>query len=238
MYMLAKVQFFMDFSVVYSELSCIFAAMKRMVLSLCLTLCVYTLFLSGYAQRIEARFNKEFGAENVLKKSLGGGGSFIMDMWCDHLDIQINFDYSGYNKKEIDYQGHSTKFDKYKAGVSALYTRPIGQYLYFRIGGDVAYNNVSKVVTDHSDESQNKGLHTTGYDAHLLGIGAILQLQVRLGKLFRLGAGVLPAYLIPLKTSVDRPNVQKQYTKGFFDFHLQIGLEIKLNNINTEYGTH
>lgn len=197
----------------------------------CSLLVLFTIStLQTFAQRIEVRFDKEFSNDSLMNKSLGAGGSFIMDGWHPNLDVQLNFDYTGH-KGDVDYFGISQKFTKYKFGISALYSLPLGERFQLRVGGDVSYNNIKKVVSDHSDEN-NVGILTTAYRANMLGIGAIAQIQVKLGKIFRIGAGLTPTYLIPLTAKVDRPNIEKQYDKGIFSMQLQIGIEIKLSNNN------
>ena len=98
----------------------------------------------------------------------------------------------------------------------------------------MSYNNIKKVVTDHNDtlHSSKSGTFSTTYRAHLLGIGAIVQVQAQLGKMFRLGVGITPTYLIPLSQKVSVPDKEPCFNKGIFDFQLHIGLEIKLNNDN------
>jgi len=175
------------------------------------------------AQRLEVRFNKEFSNDKMINKTLGAGGSFIIDGWVDHLDFQINFDYAGH-KEDADYTGVSTKISKYKGGVSALYSHPIGRLLHLRAGGDLSYNYINKVNTRWEDFNH----YNTSHRAHALGIGAVVQLQVQLGQLFRIGAGITPTYLIPLATSVSQPNVECDFKKGMFVLQLQIGVEIRL----------
>src|SRR5574344_1835317 len=51
------------------------------------------------AQRLELRFNKDFSNHAVVNKSLGGGGSIILDGWAENFDFQINVDYAGYKLK-------------------------------------------------------------------------------------------------------------------------------------------
>ena len=187
--------------------------------------------LTAAAQRIEARFDKDFSTDSLLNKTMGGGASFIIDGWHPNLDFQINVDYVGH-RGEVDYTGIAKRINKVKAGVSALYTHPLGQYFHIRVGGDVSYNNIKKVISDYND-TQNvskSGIISTTYRAHLLGIGAIVQLQAQLGRLFRLGVGITPTYLIPLSQKVSVPDKEPCFNKGIFDFQLHIGLEIKLNN--------
>jgi len=186
--------------------------------------------MESQAQRLEIRFNKEFSTDSILNKSMGAGASFILDVWHPNLDVQINFDYAGH-KGDVNYLGYSTRFTKLKAGISALYTHPLGERLYLRVGGDLSYNNLHKTITFHRDTISATGLSSTSFRGQMLGIGAIAQIQVRLGRLFRIGAGVIPTYLIPLSAKVDRPNVERTYTKGIFVCQLQIGLEIKLGNL-------
>ena len=198
--------------------------------------------LTATAQRIEARFDKDFSTDSLLNKTLGGGASFIIDGWHPNLDFQINVDYVGHRgKAEYNYMdwtaykvGVSQRINTVKAGVSALYTRPLGQYFHLRVGGDVSYNNIKKVVTNYMDTlaPNNNGITSTTYRAHLLGIGAIVQVQAQLGKMFRLGVGITPTYLIPLSQKVSVPDKEPCFNKGIFDFQLHIGLEIKLNNDN------
>ena len=82
--------------------------------------------LSAAAQRIEARFDKDFSTDSLLNKTMGGGASFIIDGWHPNLDFQINVDYVGH-RGEADYRGIAQRINKVKAGVAALYTRPLGQ---------------------------------------------------------------------------------------------------------------
>ena len=187
--------------------------------------------LTAAAQRIEARFDKDFSTDSLLNKTMGGGASFIIDGWHPNLDFQINVDYVGH-RGEVDYWGIAQRINKVKAGVSALYTHPLGQYFHIRVGGDVSYNNIKKVVSDHNDtlNVSKSGIFSTTYRAHLLGIGAVVQLQAQLGKMFRLGVGITPTYLIPLSQKVSVPDKEPCFNKGIFDFQLHIGLEIKLNN--------
>ena len=193
---------------------------KYLIILFCIGLCSMS---SLQAQRLEVRFNKEFSNDKMINKTLGAGGSFIIDGWADHLDFQINFDYAGH-KEDADYTGVSTKIAKYKGGVSALYTRPIGRLVHLRIGGDLSYNYINKVNT-----LWDNGKHyNTAHRAHALGIGAIAQLQIQLGQMFRIGAGLIPTYLIPLATDVSQPNVECDFKKGIFVLQLQIGLEIRL----------
>ena len=159
----------------------------------------------------------------MINKTLGAGGSFIIDGWVDHLDFQINFDYAGH-KEAADYTGVSTKIAKYKGGISALYSHPIGRLVHLRAGGDLSYNYINKVNTRWEDFKH----YNTAHRAHALGIGAIVQLQIQLGQLFRIGAGLIPTYLIPLATDVSQPNVECDFKKGMFVMQLQIGLEIRL----------
>ena len=201
---------------------------KTILLILTILMC-----LTAAAQRIEVRFDKDFATDSLLNKTLGGGASFIIDGWHPNLDFQINVDYVGH-RGEVDYRGISQRMNKVKAGVSALYTHPLGKYFHIRVGGDVSYNNLKKVVSDHNDtlHISRSGIISTTYRAHMLGIGAIVQVQAQLGKLFRVGVGITPTYLIPLTQSVSVPDKQPCFNKGIFDFQLHIGLEIKLNNDN------
>ena len=188
--------------------------------------------LTAAAQRIEARFDKDFSTDSLLNKTMGGGASFIIDGWHPNLDFQINVDYVGH-RGEVDYRGIAQRINKVKAGVSALYTHPLGQYFHIRVGGDVSYNLIKKVVSDHNDtlNVSKSGIISTTYRAHLLGIGAVVQVQAQLGKMFRLGVGITPTYLIPLTQTVSVPDKEPCFNKkGIFDFQLHIGLEIKLNN--------
>lgn len=193
---------------------------KYLIILFCIGLCSMS---SLQAQRLEVRFNKEFSNDKMINKTLGAGGSFIIDGWVDHFDFQINFDYAGH-KEDADYTGVSTKIAKYKGGVSALYTRPIGRLVHLRIGGDLSYNYINKVNT----RWDNGKHYNTAHRAHALGIGAIAQLQIQLGQIFRIGAGLIPTYLIPLVTDVSQPNVECDFKKGMFVLQLQIGLEIRL----------
>ena len=193
---------------------------KYLIILFCIGLCSMS---SLQAQRLELRFNKEFSNDKMINKTLGAGGSFIIDGWVDHLDFQINFDYAGH-KEAADYTGVSTKIAKYKGGISALYSHPIGRLVHLRAGGDLSYNYINKVNTRWEDFKH----YNTAHRAHALGIGAIVQLQIQLGQLFRIGAGLIPTYLIPLATDVSQPNVECDFKKGMFVMQLQIGLEIRL----------
>lgn len=191
------------------------------------------MYLTAAAQRVEVRFDKDFSTDSLLNKTMGGGASFIIDEWHPNLDFQINVDYAGH-RGETDYTGISQRINKIKAGVSALYTRPLGQYFYIRVGGDVSYNNLKKVVTNHLDtlSHNNSGITSVTYRGHMLGIGAVVQLQAKLGRLFRIGAGVTPSYLIPLAQKTSMPDLEPCFKKGIFNCQLHIGLEIRLNNNN------
>ena len=199
--------------------------MKLLKINRIVFLFIGCLFLlsPSQAQRLEVRFNKEFSNDKMINKTLGAGGSFIIDGWVDHFDFQINFDYAGH-KEDADYTGASTKIAKYKGGVSALYTRPVGRLVHLRVGGDLSYNYINKVNTLWD----NGNHYNTAHRAHALGIGAIAQLQIQLGQIFRIGAGLIPTYLIPLVTDVSQPNVECDFKKGIFVLQLQIGLEIRL----------
>ena len=198
--------------------------LKSFILILLLTL------VSGAvsAQRLEIRFNKEFSNDSLINKTLGAGGSFIIDGWHDNLDFQINFDYAGHGG-DVNVYGISHKLTKFKAGVGALYTRPLGERLVLRIGGDVSYNNIHKVVTNHKDSVASSGISNVSHRAHYLGLGGMVQAQVKFGKIFRFGVGVNPEYLIPLAGKSSMPSVECDYKKGLFVLQLQVGLEIKLN---------
>ena len=185
------------------------------------------------AQRLEVRFNKEFSNDSLLNKTMGAGGSFIIDGWHPNLDFQINFDYAGHSG-DVNNFGYSHKVTKFKAGVSALYSKQLGDMFYLRVGGDVSYNNLHKVVTNHVDSVSVSGHSTTSYRANMLGIGAVAQVQAQLGRVVRIGVGVTPTYLIPLTSKVDRPDVESAYKKGIFVLQLQVGLEIRLNNSNNQ----
>lgn len=185
------------------------------------------------AQRLEVRFNKEFSNDSLLNKTMGAGGSFIIDEWHPNLDFQINFDYAGHSG-DVDNFGFSHKVTKFKAGVSALYSKQLGERFYVRVGGDVSYNNIRQTLTNHMDSISSSGHSTTSFQAHMLGIGAVAQVQAQLGRAFRLGVGVTPTYLIPLTSTVDRPDVESAYQKGIFVLQLQVGLEIRLNNSNNQ----
>ena len=117
--------------------------------------------LTAAAQRIEARFDKDFSTDSLLNKAMGGGASFIIDGWHPNLDFQINVDYVGH-RGEADYRGIAQRINKVKAGVAALYTRPLGQYFHIRVGGDVSYNNIKKVVTNLGDDSITFGGGNSG----------------------------------------------------------------------------
>lgn len=180
------------------------------------------------AQRLELRFNKEFSSDSLINKTLGAGGSFIIDGWHDNLDFQINFDYAGHGGA-VNVYGISHKLTKFKAGLGALYTRPLGDLFFLRIGGDLSYNNIHKVVTNHKDSIASSGISNVAHRAHYFGLGAMVQAQVKLGKIFRLGVGVNPEYLIPLAGKSSLPSVECDYKKGLFVLQLQVGLEIRLN---------
>ena len=77
---------------------------KYLIILFCIGLCSMS---SLQAQRLEVRFNKEFSNDKMINKTLGAGGSFIIDGWVDHFDFQINFDYAGH-KEDADYTGVST----------------------------------------------------------------------------------------------------------------------------------
>ncbi len=203
--------------------------MRKTIFLLILAFCG----LSLSAQRLELRFNKEFSNDSLLNKTLGGGASFIIDGWHPNLDFQINFDYAGHNGK-TNAAGISQRLVKFKAGVSALYTRPLGKRFFIRAGGDVSYNNLKNVVTNQHDTTVVSGDAVTSvtYRSNMLGIGAVVQFQVALGNIVRVGLGVTPTYLIPLSAKVSVPNREPAYNKGLFDLQLQVGLEIKLNNNN------
>ena len=113
--------------------------------------------------------------------------------------------------------------------MGALYTRPLGERLVLRIGGDVSYNNIHKVVTNHKDSVASSGISNVSHRAHYLGLGGMVQAQVKFGKIFRFGVGVNPEYLIPLAGKSSMPSVECDYKKGLFVLQLQVGLEIKLN---------
>lgn len=203
--------------------------MKNRVLKSFILILLLTLVSGAVsAQRLEIRFNKEFSNDSLINKTLGAGGSFIIDGWHDNLDFQINFDYAGHGG-DVNVYGISHKLTKFKAGVGALYTRPLGERLVLRIGGDVSYNNIHKVVTNHKDSVASSGISNVSHRAHYLGLGGMVQAQVKFGKIFRLGVGVNPEYLIPLAGKSSMPSVECDYKKGLFVLQLQVGLEIKLN---------
>ncbi len=203
--------------------------MKNRVLKSFILILLLTLVSGAVsAQRLEIRFNKEFSNDSLINKTLGAGGSFIIDGWHDNLDFQINFDYAGHGG-DVNVYGISHKLTKFKAGVGALYTRPLGERLVLRIGGDVSYNNIHKVVTNHKDSVASSGISNVSHRAHYLGLGGMVQAQVKFGKIFRFGVGVNPEYLIPLAGKSSMPFVECDYKKGLFVLQLQVGLEIKLN---------
>ncbi|MBQ4433310.1 MAG: hypothetical protein II894_04030 [Bacteroidales bacterium] len=203
--------------------------MKNRVLKSFILILLLTLVSGAVsAQRLEIRFNKEFSNDSLINKTLGAGGSFIIDGWHDNLDFQINFDYAGHGG-DVNVYGISHKLTKFKAGVGALYTRPLGERLVLRIGGDVSYNNIHKVVTNHKDSVASSGISNVSHRAHYLGLGGMVQAQVKFGKIFRFGVGVNPEYLIPLAGKSSMPSVECDYKKGLFVLQLQVGLEIKLN---------
>lgn len=204
---------------------------KKTALPFLFLLCCLMLMSNLKAQRIEVHFNKEFSNDSLVNRTLGAGGAFIIDGWHPNLDVQIGFDYAGH-KGDVDIYGMSYKMTKLKAGISALYTRPMGERFYLRVGGEISYNNLHKVITNHADTTSLTRISTTSHNAHLLGIGAMAQIQARLGNLFRFGIGVIPTYLIPLSAKVDRPNMEADYQKGIFVLQLQVGFEIRLNNNN------
>lgn len=184
------------------------------------------------AQRLELRFNKDFSNHAVVNKSLGGGGSIILDGWAENFDFQINVDYAGY-KLKADYTGAATKFTKINGGISALYVVPVGKSFIFRVGGDVSYNNIQQTDSWNANvvnPDNGKSIVNCTHRAHFLGIGAVLQLQAKLGKFVRLGAGLVPTYLIPLANKTDHPEIQSKYKTDLFVMQLQIGLEFKLYN--------
>ena len=203
--------------------------MKNRVLKSFILILLLTLVSGAVsAQRLEIRFNKEFSNDSLINKTLGAGGSFIIDGWHDNLDFQINFDYAGHGG-DVNVYGISHKLTKFKAGVGALYTRPLGERMVLRIGGDVSYNNIHKVVTNHKDSVASSGISNVSHRAHFLGLGGMVQAQVKFGKIFRFGVGVNPEYLIPLAGKSSMPSVECDYKKGLFVLQLQVGLEIKLN---------
>lgn len=203
--------------------------MKNRVLKSFILILLLTLVSGAVsAQRLEIRFNKEFSNDSLINKTLGAGGSFIIDGWHDNLDFLINFDYAGHGG-DVNVYGISHKLTKFKAGVGALYTRPLGERLVLRIGGDVSYNNIHKVVTNHKDSVASSGISNVSHRAHYLGLGGMVQAQVKFGKIFRFGVGVNPEYLIPLAGKSSMPSVECDYKKGLFVLQLQVGLEIKLN---------
>ena len=203
--------------------------MKNRVLKSFILILLLTLVSGAVsAQRLEIRFNKEFSNDSLINKTLGAGGSFIIDGWHDNLDFQINFDYAGHGG-DVNVYGISHKLTKFKAGVGALYTRPLGERLVLRIGGDVSYNNIHKVVTNHKDSVASSGISNVSHRAHYLGLGGMVQAQVKFGKIFRFGVGVNPEYLIPLAGKSSMHSVECDYKKGLFVLQLQVGLEIKLN---------
>lgn len=203
--------------------------MKNRVLKSFILILLLTLVSGAVsAQRLEIRFNKEFSNDSLINKTLGAGGSFIIDGWHDNLDFQINFDYAGHGG-DVNVYGISHKLTKFKAGVGTLYTRPLGERLVLRIGGDVSYNNIHKVVTNHKDSVASSGISNVSHRAHYLGLGGMVQAQVKFGKIFRFGVGVNPEYLIPLAGKSSMPSVECDYKKGLFVLQLQVGLEIKLN---------
>ena len=203
--------------------------MKNRVLKSFILILLLTLVSGAVsAQRLEIRFNKEFSNDSLINKTLGAGGSFIIDGWHDNLDFQINFDYAGHGG-DVNVYGISHKLTKFKAGVGALYTRPLGERLVLRIGGDVSYNNIHKVVTNHKDSVASSSISNVSHRAHYLGLGGMVQAQVKFGKIFRFGVGVNPEYLIPLAGKSSMPSVECDYKKGLFVLQLQVGLEIKLN---------
>ena len=187
------------------------------------------------AQRIEARFNKEFSTDSLINKTLGAGASFIMDMWHPNVDVQINFDYAGHKGgMQLDTNFFHDQITKFKFGVSALYSCPLGERFYIRVGGDVSFNTIhnrhkTTVISPLDNHTQTTSISYRGY---MLGIGAVAQAQVRLGQIFRLGVGAIPTYLIPLSGKVDRPDMEQKFKKGIFVCQLQVGLEIRLSNLN------
>lgn len=182
---------------------------------------------SAQSQRLELRFNKEFSNDEIINKTIGGGASFIIDGWHEQLDFQINFDYAGHNE-DVSYEGISTKIAKYKGGISALYTHDLWNHFVIRVGGDVSYNYINKVVTSW-DPTDNLSTHSNvAHRAQMLGIGAVAQLQAKVGNSFRIGLGVTPTYLIPLSAKASMPDVECDYKKGLFVLQLQAGIEIRL----------
>ena len=194
--------------------------MKNRVLKSFILILLLTLVSGAVsAQRLEIRFNKEFSNDSLINKTLGAGGSFVIDGWHDNLDFQINFDYAGHGG-DVNVYGISHKLTKFKAGVGALYTRPLGERLVLRIGGDVSYNNIHKVVTNHKDSVASSGISNVSHRAHYLGLGGMVQAQVKFGKIFRFGVGVNPEYLIPLAGKSSMPSVECDYKKGLFVLQL------------------
>lgn len=196
-------------------------------------LSVLLLSLTAQAQRLELRFDKEFSNNAMVNKSLGGGASLIIDSWSEHLDFQFNFDYDTY-KTGDDNVGTSTQFNKLKGGISALYVLPIGKRFFFRVGGDVSYNNLKKVDqwqdTTQTNLDNGKSTILCTHRGHYLGLAGVAQFQVKVGNFLRIGAGITPTYLIPLANKTSLPNVESDYKKGMFVLQLQVGIEIKLSN--------
>lgn len=203
----------------------------RPILLLSLLFACFGNMQQSMAQRLELRFNKEFSNDEIVNKGIGGGASFIIEGWHPNLDFQINFDYAGHNE-ETNYLGISYKFAKFKGGVSALYTHPLGKSFHLRLGGDVSYNMLRKIATNHADTSAVLGYSMATHRAQMIGIGAVAQIQAQLGRIFRISVGVTPTYLIAVSTKTNRPEVACDFKKGIFVCQLQLGLVISLNNNN------
>lgn len=179
-----------------------------------------------YAQRLEAHFSKDFANNTLANRSWGGGASFIIDEWVKRVDFQINYDYSQYNSGKVVF-GSQSQYTRHKIGIAALYIIPFkNPHFLFRIGGEIAYNNVKQVNSLKSDTLYYIETHR----GNMLSLGPVAGFQAKIGQkdFFRVGINILPTYLIPLHYKVDHKEIEPIFKKGFFDLQLQIGIEFRL----------